>query len=226
MTDDNWQPQRIPPSFEQLAVRRIKRILNERSTPKPKKPTVESSSSENPEKLSPIHLRTDPLPQLSLEDQLFAIQRGARNIVRRREIDLANYKPSFRSQPYRARPRKKNNLIDDSAVESDGEGGDIESSPTTPANSRPSSPTPTSSVTTAQVNTQSIRKTIVKKPRANSHCTVCNIFVSGPKQLDIHYKSKKHKKTLGRSKSSSCRQCNRFFTSYHNLKNHKCANFL
>ena len=173
----------------------------------------------NPSDLDPIHLRTDPLPPLSPTTELFCREYGARNIVKQRRRDQAKYRPEFRSQPI----RKKNPLIDDSAVESDGEGGDIASRATTPASSRPSSPVHIPTNLSVQVPIAK-KKTILKRPK--EHCQTCNRFFDEIKQLEIHLRSKKHLKQVRNSVSTHCKLCNHFFTSKHNLATHKCENIL
>jgi len=193
------------------AVDRIRKILRERAEPPKKKPSTPALGLSNPYGLLPIHLRSELLPQLSVEDQVFCERSGARNIIRRRELDLRKHKPVFANQePGPVPPRRSNRFVDDTAIESDGEGGDIPSSVTTPQPSRPPSPD----------RLPPIKKTI-EKPK----CYSCNKTFSGPKQLDIHLKSKKHWKQV-RNTSTLCITCGRFFSSKHNLRTHKCSNFL
>jgi len=225
-----WKAPKILPSIDLRTVKKINRILAERSDPKPKKNVVVPNIIINPLDLEPIHLRSDPLPPLSPTTELFCRENGARNIVKQRRRGQAKYAPQFRSQP----TRNKNPLIDDSAVESDGEGGDIPSRATTPERSVPSSPARTTPPTPHQTeDTPStnctplpVKKVKLKKPRPNSYCKECVLFFSGPKQLNVHEKSKKHLKQLRNGTSTHCTQCNRFFQSRHNLVNHKCEKFI
>ena len=216
--------ERAPPSFDQSAVRRIQRILSKRANPKTTKKPVSavSSVSLNPARLDPIHLRSKPLAQLSPEDQLYAKNYGAANIIKRRQRDLKNFKQVHRHQPDTALPLRpvRSVFIDDSAIESDGEGGDVESTPTTPASSRPSSPT-SSTVLPAR---PTIKKSKLKKPR--EHCKTCNRYFDGPKQLAFHYKSKPHLKKLRNTGDSLCKFCGKVFLSKHNLATHKCHKFM
>ena len=196
------------------AVERTQRILRERSEPPKKKPPTPATGFTNPYDLKPIHLRSEPLPQLSEEDQLFCKKSGASNIVRERAQSLKKFKPSFSEQePGPLPPRRSNRFVDDSAIESDGEGGDIPSSATTPRPSRSPSP----------VRVRSVQKSIIKanKPK----CSICNLSFSGPMQEAIHLKSKKHLKQA-RNSSGLCITCEHFFTSQHNLRYHKCSKFL
>ena len=224
MVDDDWTPPRILPSFDQLAVKKINRIIRERNAPKPKKTApVVPNIIINPSDLDPIHLRTDPLPPLSPTTELFCAKYGARNIVKQRRRDQVNYTPNFCVQ----KPRAKISFIDDSGVESDGQGGDIPSRATTPQHSPTSSPLPSPPASPSPTQTPlPVKKSLLKKPRKNCYCKDCNLFVSGPLQLDIHKKSKKHLKQLRNSTSTHCTQCNRFFQSRHNLVNHKCDKFI
>ncbi len=217
-----WEPPKRHPSIDLHTVKKINHILAERNAPKKKKKVVVPNIIINPQDLEPIHLRSDPLLPLSPTTELFCHTNGAGNIIKQRRRDQAKYIPTFRSQP----PRAKNSLIDDSAVESDGEGGDIPSRATTPPNSRPTSPvlpiTPTPPIDLSiQVP---IVKRKIKKPK--EHCKTCNRFFDGIKQLDFHKKSKKHLKQVRNSATTTCKQCNRFFTSRHNFSTHKCENFL
>ena len=171
------------------AVRRINRILHERENPPSPRPTVKTGQLVVPHNLPPIHLSRKPI--------------------------TADYHPlAPRFGPIRERPaeppanlhsRKKHKFIDDSAVESDGDGNEIESTSTTPANSPPSSPR--------------------HSPITELNCYTCNVTASGPKQLDIHLKSKKHLKKA-RNVKTSCNQCNHLFNSLHNYRFHKCKNFI
>ncbi len=131
--------------------------------------------------------------------------------------DQSKYKPEFRSQPI----RKTNPLIDDSAVESDGEGGDVASRESTAASSRPSSLVHTPKNLSVQVLITKA-KTTLKRPK--EHWQTCNRFFDGIKQLEIHLRSKKHLKQVRNSVRTHCKQCNHIFTSKHNLANHKCEN--
>ena len=214
-----WQASRILPSFEHRSVKKISSILAERNNPRPKKKVVVPNIILNPKDLDPIHLRSEPLPLLSPTIELFCRTHGARNIVKRRQSDQDNYKPIFRQQ------RPAHPFVDNSAIESDGEGGDVASLATTPESSRPSTPirTPTPSIR-LQVQPSIVKRVKVKKPK--EHCQTCNRYFDGSKQLDIHLKSKKHWKAVRNSQSSHCVTCNRLFTSYHNLRAHKCENFI
>jgi len=217
---------RLPPSFDLSAAKRVKKILNQRNNPlQKKKVSVRQEGSEHPDGLLPIHLRSRPLPQLSPADVLFAQNNGASNIVKRRRKDLANHAEIFRNQP----TRRQSVFVDDSAIESDGEGGDIVSTTTTPASSRHPSPARLVTTTQPSTNTLPVQLPIVKRSkikRPKEHCTTCNRFFDGIKQLDFHKKSKKHLKQVRNSVSTHCKQCNRFFPSKHNFSTHKCENFL
>ena len=129
---------------------------------------------------------------------------------------------SDRAQAHPAsRPiRAKNRFVDDSAVESDGEGGDIPSTATTPQNSRPSSPayTPSSHI--------SVQLLIKKKRSEKAKCSDFNRQFAGPLQLIHHLTSNKHRRKIASQRSGHCKICNQVFTTKHNLKTHKCKNFL
>ncbi len=127
----NFDPT-VPPSFDPSAAGRIIRIILERNTSKKsKKVAVVPGVQVHPTGLERIHLRDDPLPQLSIEGQVFFQNRGARNIIKRCQRDMANYKPKFQSQPINEQGlpfppiRSRAIFVDDSDIESDGEGGEI-----------------------------------------------------------------------------------------------------
>ncbi len=211
----------VPPRSDTSAARRINRILRERNAPKTtKKAAVVPGIVAQPSGLEPIHIREDPLLKLSIEDQVFCRNSGARNIIKPLQLDLADYKPKFRSQPVNKKGpplpqiRQRSVFVDDPAIESDGEGEEIPLGATNPSNSRSSSPTPTVGV----------KKVIVKKPRQNSTCKDCNKTFSGRKQLNVHLKSKCHKRA-----SSGlgilvliARLATYFFQSAHDLRHHNC----
>ena len=177
------------PNFDLAAKRRIHQILDERQNPPLPKPTVTSGQLVVPHNLPPIHLSKKPI---TADYHPPAPRFGP--IKKRQAERLAN--PSS---------RKKHKFIDDSAIESDGEGGDIESTSTTPASSPPSSPR--------------------HSPISELKCFTCNITASGPKQLEIHLNSKKHLKKA-RNVKTSCNQCNHLFTSLHNFRFHECKNLI
>ena len=121
--------------------------------------------------------------------------------------------------------RRKFLFVDDSAIESDGEGGDVVSTPTTTAGSRPSSPVPVEASISIPVIDLLVRSPIAKPPRPR--CYTCNTDLSGPKQLQVQLRGKKHKIKIRNScLSSSCKLCGHCFTSNHNLSNHKCENYM
>ena len=121
--------------------------------------------------------------------------------------------------------RRKLLFVDESAIESDGEGGDGASTPTTPASSRPSSPGRVETPSSIPVIDLSVRSPIAKPPRPR--CEYCKPDFSGPKQLQVHLKGKKRKiKVRNSCLSSSCKLCGHYFTSNHNFNNHKCENYM
>ncbi len=183
-------------------VRRVERILDERRnlpSPVPKQPIL--NNLVHPLGLLPIHLSNKPI---SVEYSPPSLPNPP---IRKRPFqELANQRSSSTIGSDTARPRKKHKFIDDSAIESDGEGGDVLSVRTTPPNSRPSSPTS--------------RKLVSKV-----FCDTCQIYLSGSLQYQIHIKSKKHLRRLRTTEDSISKLCNRFFQSKHNKDTHKCKNF-
>ena len=215
---------RVPPSFNPSSVKQVNKILAERSKRTPsRKECVQEKVVEHPDDLLPIHLRSEPLPQLSPSDILFPQAHGAANIVRRRHKDLANHTFTFRDQP----ARKKNQFIYGAAIESDGEGGDVPSKATTPAHSRASTPPRIQSTPKIDLSAQPslAKKTKIKKVKTD-FCSICSRYFDGPKQLAVHLKSKPHWKQVRNCKPTTCVTCGHFFTSGHNLGTHKCENFI
>ena len=224
------------PGLEPRAVKNIKSTIRQYRNRAPTPPKIVSGSIVNPNNLKPIHLRSGPLRPLSPTTEHFAVRYGASNIVNRRKADLASHVQDFPSQDQSEPPRKKHKFIDDSAIESDGEGGDIQSTTTSPPNSPPPSPQRTeenlsesvptlSSPTNEGQNVISSKKKI-RRAVPNSTCALCGVFASGPHQLEQHLKSKNHKKRARRielpNSTLYCSTCNYSFDNFHNFNNHKC----
>ena len=191
----------MPPTFDPSAARQVQKILYQRNNPSPKtKTSVQEELPNFPEGLQPIHLRSELLPQLAPHDVLFAVLNGARNIVKRRHQDLANPTQVFHDQP----TRTQSVFIDDSGIESDGEGGDVPSRATTQTSSRPSAPARTNSI----IHMTTIDLGVKVKPKES--CKTCNRFFVGVKQLEVHKKSKKHIKQIRNIDTTHCRQSNQF----------------
>ena len=226
-TDADKQLYRDPPLLNIDTVKKVRAILEERRNPKNPPSQVQTGRIFNPNNLKPIHLRSAPLPALSPEDALFAVNYGAGNIVQRRNQEMSNHVAHFKSQE---RPRKKCLFVDDSAIEIDEQGEDIQSTPTTPNNSPPPSP-PRSPAPSLPTNLGTpIKKYKVKKPKLDSFCELCVTVTSGPAQLAIHYKSKKHLKKSRRkllpNKDLHCSTCDTKFDNIHNFGRHKCHKFM
>ena len=256
------------PGIESKTVKSIKSVIREFRRPSARKPTTVPGTIINPKLLAPIHLRSKPLRPLSPTTEKFAVQFGAGNIVERRNQDWDNHVQVFEDQ-IRPPPRKKSIFVDDSAIEVDSEGEEIESSISTPPHSPPQSPirTPSSvpkssnsrgwgfsqlversicqegesqsSPSTSNVVSSNVKDTTsspvlksapVKRPKQDSFCETCLVYASGPRQLEIHLKSKKHLKLIRRlslvNSSLQCSTCRTSFDNIHNIHNHKCKNFL
>ena len=112
--------------------------------------------------------------------------------------------------PLTPEPRKKNALIDDSAVESDGEGGDISSRCTTLAPAPPLTPA-------------------IKKTKERVICDICGATASSIHQLKQHQKGKKCRSKANRKNFPNvdlfCPTCKKSFSSLHNFHNLNCRNF-
>ncbi len=130
------QPFLSHPSFNQKAAKRIQTPLRERAQPFRLKTSTVSGNIINPKHLLPIHLRTEPLRPLSPTIAECAKQLGARHIAKRRPRDWELHDPEFQDQ-IRPSLRKKSKFVDDSAVEVDSEGQDIQWTATTPLNTPP-----------------------------------------------------------------------------------------
>ena len=127
------------PNLEPAAVRRISQILDKLQNPPPRKSVVKSGQLVVPHNLPPIHLSREPITA----DYHPPVPRFVP--IRKRQAE----------PPANPSSRKKHRFIDDSAVESDGEGGDIESTPSTPASSPPSSPHHISKLVSSKKNNAS-----------------------------------------------------------------------
>lgn len=120
-------------------------------------------------------------------------------------------------------PRKSHPLIDDSAIESDGQGGDLDSTTTTPeVNVSPEvieidspNPPPPKPIVSALKS---------KNPRVA--CDICGHFVSNSHQLRQHQNGKKCRAKTARRNISNidlyCSTCKKTFLTIHNFHNHKC----
>ena len=219
------------------AVRSIQRILDERNHPVPTKPKVQIKNNlDHPLGLQPIHLSKDPITV-----EYHSASPPDRPIRKRSYSQSANQQPPRTTKSDSVRPRKKHKFIDDSAVESDGEGGDVLSVTTTPANSPPSTPLQVvepSSPSTPESNTASISLPptptqvyhIPRLPDPDKWCELCKLKTTSKLQLEKHLKGKKHKKALLISKSSNptnyCSICNHTFDNRSNFERHDCLNFL
>ena len=128
-----------------------------------------------------------------------------------------------RPQP-RPQPRRRHPLIDDSAIESDGEGGDISSTATTPEQPSPVKPTKPIVVMFRSIprppspKPLPVKRTIVKFEKT---CDLCGLHVEGKRQFECHRGKKKclrrqeFKKTI-----SPCGICARKFDTRANKKKH------
>ena len=214
---DNWKPKpvvknpsdkEIPPriiSFSSKAVRKIQSILKERRKAK---------SSRKPARIRQSSAITR-LPSVRPSD------RFSRSLY---EISLPIYKPP-RSLPdqtrtyldpdtkgnlqrkkarERYRARKKSKFIDDSAIESDGEGGDIQSTQTSPD--------------------ISIIQDLPIVPRGQAkfvNCDLCGLLVSGKLQLNKHRGKKKCRRLADSKKLHKCHTCKKTFNCSNDLNRHK-----
>jgi len=184
-----WAPRKIHPSFDSKHLRNINSILAERRKSKSKKPLPTSK----------------PLLQIKKLPSVPITQRFTKSLY---SITRDVYKPTLpfpnpqTEQPVRkkgtsknAQERKRSIFIDDCAIESDGEGGDIPS-----------------------VHSSPDRSTILKFVI----CDLCSLEVSSAKQLEKHRGSKKCRKLRKQGKTTiKCNTCNKVFISTHDLLRHQ-----
>ena len=194
-----WVAPKIYPSFNTQNLRAVNRIIKERRLSKSKaKPA----------------LPTKPLPTITKLPSVSVTERFHKSLD---TITEEVYKPTLPvsnpAQEYldpeerqehrqakalaRRQERKKCKFIDDSAIESDGEGGDVPSALSSPDRSK----------TLKFVN-----------------CDLCGLEVSSDLQLEKHRGSKKCRKLRSRGKSiPKCRTCSKVFVSTHDLRRHQLA---
>jgi len=103
-----------------------------------------------------------------------------------------------KSVPVEKLPRPKSKFIDNSAIEEDDEGIALQSRETTPE-----------------------KEPEISKQIQPVQCQDCGKFVSGPKVLPIHQKSKKCKNRSKGFKKFSCRKCAKQFNNRHDKERHQ-----
>lgn len=228
---DNDVPVKVyPPTPNPKVVAKFKRWLAKVRAPrKPKPKTSPLGFKSNPHSLRPIGLKS-----CIIKDH-HPIKKPT--LIRSKPIQE-------RGQPAQATiPRRKNLFVDDSAIESDGEGGDINSVSTTPERTerkihfldalpaiprRPAAPPVVNSDSPAPVidiRTPSPSR-VTTAPKSKTICDLCDTILSGPEQLKKHRNSKKCRKKANRksisNKELKCSTCSKAFLSIHNLHTHKC----
>ena len=213
------------PFISDGCVRRVKRILNERRNPSEPKPqgTI-INNPVHPLNLLPIHLLKKPI---SINYHTESVPEAP---IRKRSIEeSANQRHPSTTKSDSNRPRKKHKFIDDSAIESDGEGGDVLSTTTTPCSTPlrfvdPTTTNNTPSIALPPTPTKVYR--IRKIPDPEKWCELCTLKVTSKEQLQKHLNGKKHKKAVLIFKSKNpenyCDTCNRAFDNYKNYSTHRC----
>ena len=210
-------------------VRRVNKILDERrNPPEPKPKEIIVNNPVHPHNLLPIHLSREPI---SVDYQTVSLLNPQ---IKKRHIQgSSNKRPPSTSRSDSNRPRKKHKFVDDSAIESDGDGGDVLSTATSPASTPPSTPVrvanssapnKTSSITLSHTPAKVYR--IRKVPDPDKWCELCTLKLTSKEQLHKHLNGKKHKKAVLIFKSKNpenyCDTCNRAFDNYKNYSLHKC----
>ncbi len=191
---NTWSAPKIYPSFNSTNLRRINAILNQRRQSKSKS----KSKPVQPPK---------PLPTITKLPSVRVTERFNKSIY---NISSVVYRPTLpfvnpnQEEPKRKKgkakqrrhERKKSVFIDDSAIESDGDGNDIPSTQSTPE-----------------------RCSELKFV----NCGLCGLEVSSEIQLKKHRGSKKCRKLQDQGKTIKCNTCNKIFVSTHDLHRHKLA---
>ena len=194
-----------PPNNDRLA-NKLQRMFNDRRSkitkPKKKAPTIDSTIK-NPPRFTPkevfgnsYRLNTDQTyrpPRTPIE---FADNKN--------QVDDDLY-DSIAAQP--TKPRRKSVFIDDSAIESDGQGGDIAS-------------VASSQDCDNQVPSANDIKPLVKPVK----CDRCNLVLSGPDQLKSHFKGKRCNRRFNHLnkevQSFPCVYCFKVCSNRHDLNRH------
>ena len=202
----------LPPDPNPQTIRKVQSALRRLRAPKPKKAKVVPGLIVNPHNLTPIHLSKQPITADHHKESSLKRSINSTSIIDSQHISR----------------RKKCRFIDDTAIESDGEGGSIDSANSTPYstpyNTPPSSPPRTP---IGPRNSNSKNKFSGKKPRSEFlSCILCTIKCNRVNQYKRHLQGKKHQKNLLKSKSTNpdfeCELCFQEFDNYHNLSTHKC----
>ena len=199
--DDNgnkvWTAPKIHPSFNLKNLRNINAILKERRLSKSK-----SKSKSNQV------IQSKPLPTIKKLPTVKVTERFTKSIY---NISADVYKPTlpFPNPTVQEKPRKggkskagrqerpKSKFVDDSAIESDGEGGNVPSVQSSPDRS---------------------------KDLKFVNCDLCGLEVSSNLQLERHRGSKKCRKLRSQGKPApKCFTCSKVFVSTHDLRRHKFA---
>ena len=196
----------------------VKQLLKQRTTlRKPDRPDYIQEFKKYCQPISKQHLRAAYHIPLDLENPLTPYNTiPGKYIVQKRCSfktafqDSSSVKNLFQdfatSLDSHPTPRKKNPFIDDSAIESDGEGGDIHSTTTTPSNSPPPSP-----------------KYLATPPRPTSTKVSCDLcgHTLHQKLLNKHRNSKRCRAIRQFAKPSfKCSHCPRSFNSTHDRAKH------
>lgn len=115
-------------------------------------------------------------------------------------------------------PRRVESIfIENSAVESDGEGGDVESRCSTPD---PSEVLPVELPVSEPVE-QHASPEPVKKKDHSVRCDLCCLLLVNDRQLPSHRQSKRCRQRILRNLPRRCRTCDRVFDTHHDLVKHQ-----
>lgn len=211
-----------PPSPNLKTKARFRQLLKQVHHRKPTKPKPQLPSSINlrsyPNGIRPILVPRASSPPLGPTAQLFKDKEQGRKSVpdTTPQSEIEHFIELDQVELPRV-PRRKHPLVDISAVESDGEGGDIDSVVTTPEVAPSLEPT-----------IPRVRPTISKPkiPVFKVTCEHCGTVTSSQKQLRQHQIGKKCRKIQGRRGIANidlvCPTCRKTFPSLHNFHNHNC----
>ncbi len=193
-----WVAPRIHPTFNSRNLRNINRILRERRESKSKKPVLKSKPLPTIKKLPSVRV-TDRFNKTiyTIRNDVYKPARPIPDPSREYLNDEERENRRQAKQKARSQERKKSKFIDDSAVESDGEGGDVPSVHSSPDRS------------------QELKFV---------NCDLCGLEVSSDKQLEKHRGNKKCRKLRSQGKPTpKCHTCSKIFVSVHDLRRHKVA---
>ena len=191
------------PAFATKTVRRVEKIITERK-----------------EAAAPSRRRKRSKPPILLGEVDKSIQKRHQKWARK----VTGLKTWDRQPP---KPRFSHPFLDLSAVESDGEGGDIQSIASTLDLSEVPDSSPVD-LDTSENTSRHHNKVPAKSPRDTQAprivvCDLCHLKLSSKTQLLDHRGKKRCKNRTERQVEHICPTCSKKFDTIHNLKKHTKA---